>query len=138
MAEALTAAARSGIDVKVMLSARPSGNKLPHWDGYTYIAELVDTGVRVFLYNKGYLHAKTISIDSEICSIGSANIDIRSFSSNYELNAVVYDCKLAKGLESDFEQDLQYCTEFDAAAYARRPTAVRLRDSISRLLSPLL
>ena len=84
IAEALRAAALSGIDVKVMLSARPSGNRLPDWAGNTYIADIVDAGVRVFLYEKGYLHAKTISIDSEICSIGSANIDIRSFSINYE------------------------------------------------------
>lgn len=132
LTEALSTAAMSGVDVKVMVSARPSGNRLPDWAGNTYMAEIVASGVRVFLYEKGYLHAKTISIDSEICSIGSANIDIRSFSINYELNAVVYDCRLAKELESGFEQDLRYCSEFDAAAYARRPTAVRLRDSSRR------
>jgi cardiolipin synthase len=138
LTEALSTAAMSGVDVKVMVSARPSGNALPDWAGNTYMAEIVASGVRVFLYEKGYLHAKTISIDSEICSIGSTNIDIRSFSINYELNAVVYDCRLAKELESDFEQDLRYCAEFDVAAYARRPMAVRLRDSAARLLSPLL
>jgi cardiolipin synthase A/B len=138
LTDALTTAAMSGVDVKVMVSARPSGNPLPDWAGNTFMAEIVASGARVFLYDKGYLHAKTISIDSEICSIGSANIDIRSFSINYELNAVVYDRRLAKALESDFEHDLKYCTEFDAAAYARRPTAVRLRDSVVRLLSPLL
>ena len=138
LTEALSTAAMSGVDVKVMVSARPSGNALPDWAGNTYMAEIVASGVRVFLYEKGYLHAKTISIDSEICSIGSTNIDIRSFSINYELNAVVYDCRLAKELESDFEQDLRSCAEFDVAAYARRPMAVRLRDSVARLLSPLL
>lgn len=138
LTEALARAAMSGVGVHVMLSARPSGNRLPDWAGNTYMAEIVDSGVRVFLYDKGYLHAKTISIDSEICSIGSANIDIRSFSINYELNAVIYDCRLAKELESNFEQDLRYCTEFDADAYARRPMAVRLRDSVAQLLSPLL
>ena len=53
---------------------------------------------RVFLYEKGYLHAKTISVDAEICWIGSANIDIRSFSINYELNVVLYSKVLAKEL----------------------------------------
>ena len=77
--------------------------------------------MRVFLYEKGYLHAKTISIDSEICSIGSANIDIRSFSINYELNAVLYSERLAEELEQDFERDLAHCTEFDPAAYRRAP-----------------
>lgn len=138
IAEALMSAALSGIDVKLMLSARPSGNRLPDWAGNTYLADLVDAGVRVFLYHKGYLHAKTISIDSEICSIGSANIDIRSFSINYELNAVLYSKRLAEELEQDFEMDLLHCAEFDAAEYQRRSVAVRFRDSAARILSPLL
>lgn len=138
VAEALTSAALSGVDVKVMLSARPSGNTLPDWAGNTYIADIVTAGVRVFLYEKGYLHAKTISIDSETCSIGSANIDIRSFSINYEINAVIYSERLARELEGDFERDLAYCTEFDPAAYRQRSTAIRFRDSVARLLSPLL
>lgn len=96
------------------------------------------TGARVFLYEKGYLHAKTISIDSEICSIGSANIGIRSFSINYELNAVLYSKQLAKELEEDFMRDLAHCTEFDLAAYQKRNAALRFRDSLARLLSPLL
>jgi cardiolipin synthase len=77
----MKAAALSGVDVKVMLSARASGMPLPSWASRTYMVDAVQAGVRVFLYQKGYLHAKTISIDSAICSIGSANIDIRSFSS---------------------------------------------------------
>jgi cardiolipin synthase len=127
-----------GVDVKVMLSARPSGNRLSDWASNTYIEEIVSAGVRVFLYEKGYLHAKTISIDSEICSIGSANIDIRSFRINYELNAVFYSAALAKELETDFERDLAGCTEFDPDVYRKRSTASRFRDSVARVLSPLL
>jgi cardiolipin synthase len=121
-----------------MVSARPSGNRLPDWAGNTYIDEIVKAGVRVFLYEKGYLHAKTISIDSETCSIGSANIDVRSFSINYELNAVFYSEGIAKELERDFENDLACCSEFDPAAYRKRSSAIRFRDSVARLLSPLL
>jgi cardiolipin synthase len=138
LAEALRTAALSGIDVKLMVSARPSGNRLPDRAGNTYLEEIVTAGVRVFLYEKGYLHAKTISIDSEICSIGSANIDIRSFSINYELNAVFYSERIAKELENDFERDLEYCSEFDPAGYRKRGTVSRLRDSVARVLSPLL
>ena len=138
LAEALSTAAMSGIDVKVMLSARPSGNKLPDWAGNTYIANIVASGVRVFRYEKGYLHTKTISVDSQVCSIGSANIDIRSFSINYELNAVLYSQRLAKELEQAFERDLASCIEFDPVAYQERHVAVRLRDSVARLFSPLL
>jgi cardiolipin synthase A/B len=122
----------------VLLPARPSGTSVPSFAGNTFINDATKAGVRVFLYEKGYLHAKTISIDSEICSIGSANIDIRSFSINYELNTVLYDRRLAKQLEEDFEQDLAHCTEFDPAKYESRPVIVRFRDSVARLLSPLL
>jgi cardiolipin synthase len=138
IAEALKSAALAGIDVQVMLSARPSGNRVPAWAGNTFIADVVDAGVRVFLYEKGYLHAKTISIDSEICSIGSANIDIRSFSINYEINAVLYSKRLAKELEQDFKRDLVHCTEFDPTEYQKRNAAVRFRDSVARVFSPLL
>ncbi|HET6675848.1 MAG TPA: cardiolipin synthase [Nitrospiraceae bacterium] len=138
LAEALCAAAMSGVDVKVMLSAKPSGNPLPDWAANTYIADVVTSGVRVFFYEKGYLHAKTISIDGKICSIGSANIDIRSFSINYELNAVLYSEQHAQELERDFERDLAYCTEFNVKEYEKRNTVIRFRDSVARLLSPLL
>jgi cardiolipin synthase A/B len=139
IAEALRMAALAGVDVKVMLSARASGFKPPGWAGYTYMANVASAGVRVFLYDGGgYLHAKTISIDSEICSIGSANIDIRSFSINYELNAVLYDNRLARELEQDFERDLASCTAFDLEEYQARNPALRFRDSVARLFSPLL
>ncbi len=138
IAEALRSAALSGVDVKVMISAQPSGNPVPAWAGNTFMADVVQAGVRVFLYEKGYLHAKTISVDGEICSIGSANIDIRSFSINYEINAVLYDERLTKELEDAFRRDLADCTEFDPARYRNLNPAIRFRDSVARLLSPLL
>jgi cardiolipin synthase len=97
------------------------------------MGDVAAAGVRIHLYEKGYLHAQTISIDSEICSIGSANIDIRSFSINYELNAVLYSRRLAARLEEDFARDLA-----DPVRYGQANIAVRFRDSTARLLSPLL
>jgi cardiolipin synthase len=138
LAEALRTAALAGVDVRLMISARPSGNRLPDWAGNTYMADIVASGVRVYRYEKGYLHAKTLSVDSAVCSIGSANIDIRSFSINYELNAVLYSERLAKELEADFERDLANCSEFDVAQYETRSRPSRFRDSLARLLSPLL
>ena len=73
---------------------------------------MATAGVKVHLY-RGYLHAKTLSIDGEICSIGSANMDIRSFSINYELNAVIYDPGTAKEVEAAFERDQAACVPFD-------------------------
>lgn len=139
IAEALKAAALSGVAVEVMVTGQNDNlNYAPLWAGNTYLAEVAAAGVRVHLYERGYLHAKTLSIDGEVCSIGSANLDIRSFSINYELNAVVYDATLARELEAAFERDLGFCQAFDAAVYRKRPALSRLRDSTARLLSPLL
>jgi cardiolipin synthase len=102
------------------------------------MAEVAAAGVEVYLYEQGYLHAKTISIDGEVCSVGSANLDIRSFSINYEINAVLYDTALALELEAAFERDLEGCSRFDPAEYGQRPILSRLKDSAARLLSPLL
>ncbi len=137
--EAIRAAALAGIEVDVMVSDRGEGlNQTPYWAANTYLAEVAAAGARIHLYSKGYLHAKTLSIDGEVCSIGSANLDIRSFSINYELNAVIYDARLAQELEAAFERDLEDCRPFDAAEYRRSSVFKRLRDSTARLLSPLL
>jgi cardiolipin synthase len=139
IAEALRAAALAGIEVEVMVSDRGEGlNQTPSWAANTYLAEVAAAGARVHLYGKGYLHAKTLSIDGEVCSIGSANLDIRSFSINYELNAVIYDARLAQELEAAFDRDLNDCYPFEPSEYRRSPILKRVRDSTARLLSPLL
>lgn len=139
IAEALRATALAGVAVDVMVSDRGEGlNQTPYWAANTYLAEVAAAGARVHMYGSGYLHAKTLCIDGEVCSIGSANLDIRSFSINYELNAVIYDTRLAQELEAAFERDLAECYPFDAAAYRCRSAPSRLRDSAARLLSPLL
>ena len=90
------------------------------------------------LYQKGYYHPKTISIDSAICAIGTANMDIRSYSLNYEASAVIYDAEKATELEQTVLADLKDSTEFNLEAYLERPILLRLRDSVSRLASPVL
>lgn len=139
IAEALKSAALSGVVVDVMLSAvNDSANQAPVWAANTFMAEVAAAGVRVHLYERGYLHAKTLSIDGDVCSIGSANLDIRSFSINYELNAIIYDARLTQELEAAFERDLGGCRPFDVEEYDRRSALSRFRDSAARLLSPLL
>jgi cardiolipin synthase len=139
IAEALKASALAGIDVQIMLGDVGAGPGLPYWAGNTYIAEVAASGARFFFYRRDcYFHPKTISIDSEICSIGSANMDIRSFSINYELNAVIYDRKTTLELERAFARDREQCEEFSLEAYQRSRSLTRLRDSAARLFSPLL
>jgi cardiolipin synthase len=139
ISEAIKAAALAGVDVRIMLGDVGYGNQLPYWAGYTYMAEVARAGAKIFLYRRDrYFHPKTISIDSQICSVGSANMDIRSFSINYELNAVIYDEGLARELEAAFTRDCNDCEEFSRKRYRTTAGWRRLRDSVARLASPLL
>lgn len=136
--EALRAAALSGVDVRIMCASRGTTYSIPYWAANTYFTGMAEAGVRIFLYQNGYFHAKTINVDSAICSVGTANMDIRSFSINYEVNAVVYDEATAQKLAADFRKDEADCIEFSLAEYRARPLLTRSRDAFSRLLSPLL
>lgn len=138
IAEALKAAALSGIDVRLMCTPRGGVYQLPYAAANTYFADMAEAGVKVYLYQKGYFHPKTISIDGQVCSVGTANMDIRSFSINYEVNAVIYDAEVAQKLEAAFLKDLEECKAFIVEEYEERPFTHRLSDSFCRLMSPLL
>ena len=138
VAEAMMTAALAGVDVRVMIA--PGGGELSpaYRAGMTYAADLARAGVRVLLYKGAYFHSKTICVDSRICSIGSANIDIRSFSINYETNLVIYDEGVTRELEADFLEDATHCVLFRADEYGAMKTSSRLVDSVMRLGSPLI
>jgi cardiolipin synthase len=139
MSEALKAAAMSGVDVRIMVAPHGAGdNPIPYWAAYTYMLDMAGTGVKIYLYQAGYMHSKAVSVDGVVCSIGSANMDMRSFNVDYEITALIYDPAIAQVVERRFCEDLRNCEMFDPAAYLRRPFGVRLRDASSRLLSPLL
>ena len=104
----------------------------------TYAVDMARSGVKVLLYQGAYFHAKTICVDSTVCSIGSANIDIRSFAINYETNLVIYDERVTRELEADFEQDERRCVPFSVDEYRSRNVLTRFADSTARLCSPLL
>ncbi|HJS20721.1 MAG TPA: cardiolipin synthase [Anaerolineales bacterium] len=136
--EAIKAAALSGVQVQIMVSKHGTAVELAHRASFTYLAEVVRSGAKVYLYDKGYFHSKTINVDSQVCAIGTANFDIRSFSINYEAMAVLYDKEMADELAADFENDLKSCEEFSLAAYKASPLWRRLLNSTARLASPLL
>jgi cardiolipin synthase len=138
LAEALKLKALSGVDVQVMISPKGPGQFLPFWAANTYAIDVARAGVKVHHYTAGFLHAKTVCVDGEVSSIGSANWDIRSFSINYELTAVIYDKAVSQQLVEAFQNDLSGCVAFDLAQYQRRSRFLRFRDSLARLASPLL
>jgi cardiolipin synthase len=138
VAEALKTAALSGLDVRVMIAPRGAEWSPAYRAGRTYAAEMARAGVQVLLYRGAYFHAKTACVDSTLCSIGSANMDIRSFSINYETNLVIYDEQVTSELEADFARDLQHCVRFTIEEYESRSRGARFIDSALRLASPLL
>ena len=138
VAEALKTAALSGLDVRVMIAPRGAEFSPAYRAGMTYAIDMVRSGVKVLMYEGEYFHSKTVCVDSDLCSIGSANMDIRSFSINYETNLVIYDAALTRELEADFFADEAKCVPFSAEDYDRRPRKSRLVDSTLRLCSPLL
>jgi cardiolipin synthase len=136
--EALKAAALSGVEVEIMVSKHGTALELAHRASFTYLAEVAEAGAKVYLYNKGYFHSKTINVDSQFCAIGTANFDIRSFSINYEAMAVLYDSDKARELAADFENDIKFCEVFNLVQYHASPLWRHLLNSTTRLASPLL
>ncbi len=135
--EALKIAALSGVDVRIMIPNKPD-HIFVYWATYSFIGDLLNTGVRAFTYNNGFLHAKTIVVDSMISSVGTANFDIRSFKLNFEVNAFIYDRKISSSLQCTFDKDLQYCDELTLEKYLNRPSLIKFKESVSRLLTPVL
>lgn len=138
VAEAMTTAALAGIDVRVMIAPSGAEASPAYRAGMTYAADMARAGVQVLLYQGAYFHAKTVCVDSMLCSIGSANIDIRSFSINYETNLVIHDPAVTRELEADFAHDVEQCVMFSNVVYEARSVPSRFLDSAMRLCSPLL
>lgn len=135
--ESLKMAAQSGVDVRVMIPCMPD-HIFVYWATYSYVGELLRSGCRVFLYQNGFLHAKTIAVDGEISSVGSTNFDIRSFKLNFETNAFIFDGDKTRRLEEIFEKDIENSEELTLAAYKKRSLIIKFKESISRLLSDIL
>lgn len=134
---AIRLAALSGVDVKIMIPARPD-HKMVYWASRSYLGELLPLGVQCLLYEKGFLHAKALVIDGKVATVGTANFDIRSFKLNFESNAFIYDRSVAGRLKSIFEEDMAHCRELTLAEHLNRPRLHRIRESVTRLLSPIL
>ena len=134
---ALKVAALSGIDVRIMLPSR-SDSKIVYWASRSYIAELLEARIKVYLYNEGFNHSKIMTIDNHFSSIGTANMDNRSFEDNFEVTAMIYDHGITDQLEQRFLQDLEGCTKLTRRRWATRSRADLLKESVARLFSPLL
>lgn len=134
---ALQTAAMSGVDVRVLVSAK-ADSRLVNWCVQSYFQRFLKAGIRIFRYPEGFLHSKIITVDDRVSTIGTANVDNRSFQHNYEVNAVIYDRETAVALRDDFLEDSRKSFEVDLELFERRPWTFRLAEGAARTISPLL
>lgn len=134
---ALKIAVGSGVDVRLMVPCKPD-HPFVYWATYSYVGEMVMAGARCYTYENGFLHAKGVMVDGRVSCYGTANMDIRSFELNFEVNAVLYDEETTEQLEEIFLNDLTRCREVTKEVYEARSLSVRIREQGCRLLSPLL
>lgn len=134
---ALIIAASSGVEVELMIPATSDSFIVRH-ASYSFLKPLLERGVKVYLYEKGFLHAKTTTVDDKLTFIGTVNLDIRSFYINYEISSVISDPKICYDLQRQFEDDKKQSTLLTLEIWKSRPRLKRAMDSICRLLAPLL
>lgn len=127
----------SGVEVNLMIPEK-SDTWFSNWGTMSYITELLEAGVKIYLFQKGFNHSKVLSIDGEYCIIGSANMDTRSLEHHFEVTSILYDRQCAKVIESQFHQDLRRCKLLSEKNWKKRPKYFRFFESLARLLSPLL
>ncbi|WP_207910938.1 cardiolipin synthase [Paenibacillus albiflavus] len=134
---ALRVAAMSGIDVKILFPKKPD-KWLPYLASHSYFPGLVDSGVNIYEYERGFMHSKILIVDGVMASIGTANMDMRSFHLNFEVNAFLYDTESTEQLVADYEADLADSVRLDSDRIKNRGYVVRFLESAARLMSPLL
>lgn len=135
---AMRTAALAGVDVRLMVP-RHTDAKLVQWASRSYMMEAMEAGVKVYLYDKGFNHSKLLVSDDNLCTVGSTNIDFRSFENNFESNAFFFDESMALRIKAIFLQDQAHSTLVEDVSYfVKRPFLKRLFESVVRLLSPLL
>ncbi|OEK05281.1 cardiolipin synthase [Roseivirga misakiensis] len=135
--DAITTAAKSDVDVELMIPF-DSDSRIVQAASFSFIKRLLQAGVKVYLYQRGFLHAKVIIIDDGFASVGTANMDYRSFDLNHEVNTYIYDDEVVGILQNQFDQDLQDSEKIDLNKWENRGIKQKLKESLCRLLAPLL
>ncbi|TXD47217.1 cardiolipin synthase [Polaribacter sp. IC073] len=135
--DALIIAIQSGLDVKIIIPGI-SDSKMVDAAASAYYTELLECGAKIYKYNKGFVHAKTMVVDDDLAIIGSANMDFRSFDLNFEVNAMLYSKRIAEQLKEAFNNDLKVSHQINAITWLNRPKYIHLWEKLVRLLSPFL
>lgn len=137
MLEALSIAAISGLKVKLLVPGR-SDSRLVNAAARSYYDDLMAAGVEIYLYQKGFVHAKTLVADGMLAVVGTANMDYRSFELNFEVNAFIYDAPTATRMRDLFYEDLKQAVRIDRERWTHRRFFRVVLEKLARLASPLL
>lgn len=130
--DALSLAAARGVDVKVIIPDKPD-HMFVFWNNISSAYDVMRNGVKVYMYNRGFVHSKTMVVDGEYCSVGSANFDDRSLVLNFETNLLIMSQQLGAEMDEAFGEDLKYCTEYTCEKFEKLTTFQSFRLAVSRL-----
>ena len=134
--QALKTTALSGVDVRIILP-RKSDAAIVQFSAMSYVKELLEHDIKIYLYQEGFAHSKVLLVDDVFASVGTANMDYRSFDTNMEVNALVYDEKVTKELKEKFEDDLSKSVQLNIPQWDRRSRTKKVKESFARMLAPL-
>lgn len=134
---ALKTAALAGVDIRIMIPAR-ADTRFVHFGSLSYLDEMMQAGIKIYLYQKGFLHSKLMVSDDTLSTVGSTNMDFRSFEHNFEVNAFMYDSSSALTLKEIFLKDQNDAVLLQPKVWMKRPWYQKAWESIIRLLAPLL
>ncbi len=134
---ALKTAAISNVQIQILIPDKPD-HFLVYWASRSYFQQLLEVGVEIWTYHRGFNHSKILIVDDEVLLIGTANMDIRSFKQNFELAAVIYDKTVCAEAIRQFEEDLLYSSKINPEKFRQRSMLQKTKESICRLVSPLL
>lgn len=135
--EALVIAALSGVTVRLLLPEK-GDSMMVNTTAEAFFEELLNAGVEIYRYQKGFVHAKTFVIDGELASVGTANLDARSFDLNFEVSALIYHQPTASSLRDAFYEDLKVSKKLSTKEWSQRPKHKKLFEKVLRLLSPFM
>jgi len=135
--KALQSAALSGVDVHLMIP-RMTDSLMLRLATASYIKECLLSGMKIYFYEAGMMHAKVVIVDDEFVTTGSTNFDFRSFEHNFELNALIYSKDFNRKMKDIFEADLQQSTRVSLGKWKQRPLMQKALESVVRLISPIL
>jgi cardiolipin synthase len=134
---AIKQVAQAGLDVRLMVPEK-GDSVMVNSAAYSYYEELMENKVRIFFYKKGFIHAKTMIVDDDFSSVGTANMDVRSQELNFEVNTLIFDHETNQKLEAVFLEDMKDCTELSLNEWRKRPKAKVFFEHLARLFSPLM